>query len=325
MNSTNVSENNLPVAVLFLVFNRPYSTAKVFEAIRSARPARLYVASDGPREDRPGEAEIVKNVRSLADQVDWPCEVKTLFRDKNIGCKVAVSTAISWFFESEIEGIILEDDCLPGLDFFQYCKELLEKYRHDERVGLICGTNLYNLNSILPHDKSEESYYFGRTASIWGWATWRRVWDEYDVDISDWAELKKFKSYRHNFSPRKWRFLCKTFDTANLNKIDTWDYQFGYLLLKSGRLCATPNVNLIKNIGFNASATHTKNKFAHEGENQIENIAWPLRHPIGMFVDNLKDNYLDLVYSSKLIRYLIVIIKLAFKWKARESLQKSAS
>lgn len=315
VNSINALENNNSLAVLFLVFNRPESTAKVFEAIRSARPARLYLASDGAREGRSDEAETVKKVRSMVCQIDWPCEVKTLFRDKNIGCKLAVSRAITWFFEYEMEGIILEDDCLPGSDFFRYCEELLEKYRHDERVGLICGTNLYNLNSVFRNDESEKSYYFGRTASIWGWATWKRVWDEYDVDMSDWSELKKSKSFRYNFSSRKWNYLCKTFDTANLNKIDTWDYQFGYLLLKSGRLSATPNVNLIENIGFNSNATHTKNKFAHEGGNRIEKMKWPLQHPIGIFVDNPKDNYLDLIYSSKFFRYTIILIKLAFKSK----------
>ena len=310
-----MNSHTIPVAVLFLVFNRPDTTAQVFDAIRAARPARLYVASDGPRENRPGEAETVELVRSLVTQVDWPCEVKTLFREKNLGCKVAVSNAISWFFESEIEGIILEDDCLPGPDFFRYCEELLEKYRHDERVGLICGTNLYNLNYIFKRNQPVDSYYFGRTSSIWGWATWRRVWNEYDVNISDWPELRKSDSYRHNFSSRKWRFLCKTFDASNLNKVDTWDYQFGYLLLKSGRLSATPNVNLIKNIGFNSNATHTKNKFSHEGANDIENLTWPLRHPVGIYPDNIKDNYLDLVYSSKYVRYVIAFIRFISGWK----------
>lgn len=300
------------INVLFLVFNRPESTARVFEAIRAARPARLFVASDGARENRSDESKIVERVRFIATQVDWPCEVKLLFRDENLGCKLAVSSAISWFFESVTEGIILEDDCLPNNDFFQYSKELLEKYRYDERIGMICGTNLYNLNCILPQHDLEYSYYFGRVASIWGWATWKRVWDEYDVNISEWSKLKKSKVYKNNFTLRKWHFLCKLFDGVYLNKIDTWDFQLGFLLLKSGRLSITPNVNLVENIGFNSNATHTKNKYSHEGKNLAGAIDWPLMHPVGIFADKRKDDYLDLVYSSRIFRYFIIILRYIF-------------
>lgn len=304
-----MNTDTLPVAILFLVFNRPDNTAKVFDAIRNVRPDRLYIASDGPRDDRLGESETVSLVRSIASQVDWPCEVKLLYREKNLGCKVAVSSAISWFFQSESEGIILEDDCLPNLDFFKFCKELLEKYRYDERVGIICGTNLYNLNQILPAASSKESYYFGRSASIWGWASWRRVWEEYDVNISEWANLKNSKAYRKNFTRRKWKFICNVFDKTYAGKVDTWDYQLGFLLLKTNRLCVIPNSNLIKNIGFNADATHTRNQFAHESKNEIGSLRWPLVDPVGIFADNTKDNFLDLLSSSRVTRYFIMIYK----------------
>lgn len=304
-----MSADTLPVAILFLVFNRPDNTAKVFEVIRSARPGRLYIASDGPRVSREGEIETVELVRSIATQVDWPCEVKLLFREENLGCKIAVSSAISWFFESEAEGIILEDDCLPGIDFFRFSKELLEKYRHDERVGIICGTNLYNLNRILPAAYSDESYYFGRSASIWGWATWRRVWKDYDVNISEWSELRKSKAYKKNFTKRKWKFLCNVFDKTQENKVDTWDYQLGFSLLKTNRLCVIPNINLIKNIGFNSDATHTRNQFAHESRNEIGRLNWPLINPVGIFPDNTKDDFLDLLSSSRIVRYFIMICK----------------
>jgi len=304
---------NSVAPVLFLVFNRLSSASKVFSAIREARPTRLYIACDGPREDRQGEAEIVSQVRLLAEKVDWPCQVKTLFRSKNIGCKAAVSGAITWFFEHEECGIILEDDCLPGLDFFRFCTENLEKYSTDERIGAISGTNLFNLNYIWRREDDVDSYYFARGVSVWGWATWRRVWKEYDVKIIDWPRYKSKRSFRQGFGYKKWKLLCKSFDSVYLNKVDTWDYQFGFLMLKSNRLCLTSNVNLIENIGFNLEATHTKSRMALEATNSIEALRWPLQHPDGIHVDYEKDDYINMVYSSYLIRYFIRIIKAVFR------------
>ena len=123
-----------------MVFNRPDTTKQVFETIRKARPAQLFVAADGPRENRPDEAEKCAEVRRIVDNgIDWDCKVHRLYRDKNLGCKIACSSAIDWFFEHVDEGIILEDDTLPHPTFFQFCEELLKRYRDDERIMLISG------------------------------------------------------------------------------------------------------------------------------------------------------------------------------------------
>lgn len=156
--------------VLFLVFNRPDVTQRVFDAIRQARPPKLYVAADGPRKDKAGEAERCKAVQNIVSMVDWPCEINKLIRDENLGCKIAVSGAIDWFFRQEPEGIILEDDCLPHPDFFLYCDELLEKYRDDERVGLISGTALGDIRA-KNFISGDEDFIFNRYPSIWGWAS----------------------------------------------------------------------------------------------------------------------------------------------------------
>ena len=156
--------------VLFLIFNRPDTTKQVFSAIQKARPPRLYVAGDGPRPEQSNEAEICEIVRSIATNVDWDCEVKTLFRDHNFGCRLAVSQAISWFFENEPEGIILEDDCLPSQSFFWFCQELLEDFRNDKQVGAICGFYSNELDY-----KPSASYFFSRYMRVWGWAGWRRT------------------------------------------------------------------------------------------------------------------------------------------------------
>lgn len=156
----------LKTAVLFLVFNRPETTKTVFEAIRKAKPKRLYIAADGPRKHREGENEKVSSVRQIVTYVDWPCDVKTLFRDENLGCKSAVSGAITWFFNHEEEGIILEDDCLPHPDFFPFCESLLKRYANDERIWVITGNNFQN-----GIQRGEASYYFSRYNHVWGWAS----------------------------------------------------------------------------------------------------------------------------------------------------------
>src|SRR5262249_20722231 len=159
------------IPVLFLIFNRPNTTARVMEAIRTAGPGRLYVAADGPRDGNADEAKRCAEVRRIATQVDWPCEVQTLFRERNLGCRQAVSSAITWFFEQEQEGIILEDDCLPSPSFFPYCAELLARFRNDERIMCITGCNFQQDMKGYPY-----SYYFSKYHHVWGWATWRRAW-----------------------------------------------------------------------------------------------------------------------------------------------------
>ena len=173
------------VPVLFLIFNRPDTTALVMEAIRAARPARLYVAADGPRPGCPGDAERCAEARRVVTAVDWPCQVKTLFRETNLGCRKAVSSAIDWLFACEEEGIILEDDCVPTSDFFSFCGELLERFRDDKQIMAICGSCYAEAE---PNYRA--SYYFSYYADPWGWATWRRAWRLYDGDLSRWPAFK---------------------------------------------------------------------------------------------------------------------------------------
>lgn len=240
-------------AVLFLVFNRPHTTAQVFEAIRQAKPPRLYVAADGPRSGRDGEAERVAQVREIATAVDWPCDIKTLFREENLGCKQAVSSAITWFFEHEEQGIILEDDCLPHPDFFRFCDALLERYANDERVSVITGDNFQQ-----GRKRGEASYYFSKYNHVWGWASWRRAWKLYDGDLSFWPTWKLSADWSNKFSDKvEQRYWEKIFDRMYAKQIDTWDYPWTASIWYQGGLTVTPNVNLVTNIGFGEDATHT--------------------------------------------------------------------
>ena len=175
----------LSTPVAFIIFNRPDTTARVFAEIAKARPPKLLVVGDGPRANRDGEADRVAEARAIIKNVDWPCEVLTNFSTPNLGCKKRVSSGIDWIFEQVEEAIILEDDCLPDPSFFQFCEEMLARYRHDDRIAMISGDNFLFGQVPVP-----ESYYFSRYCHIWGWASWRRAWKDYDVNIPALAAIR---------------------------------------------------------------------------------------------------------------------------------------
>ena len=243
----------MKTAVLFLVFNRPDTTAKVFDAIRTARPPRLYIACDGARPGRIEEAEKVASVREISTNVDWPCEVRTLFRDKNLGCKYAVSSAISWFFGLEEEGVILEDDCLPSQSFFSFCEEMLCRYRDEQRVMAVTGTNI----TCKMHFDGD--YFFSRYALMWGWASWASAWEAYDLELDHWPKNKQIRHLKMLGVVKlaeciAWKQIL-TRTKAKL--VDTWDYQWIYSCWLRGGLTIAPAKNLITNIGYSSDATHT--------------------------------------------------------------------
>lgn len=277
----------LKTPVLFLVFNRPHETAKVFEAIRQARPERLYIACDGPREDRLDETKQCQEVRDIVQAVDWGGEIKTLFRSQNLGCRKAVSQAIDWFFDHEPEGIILEDDCLPSPSFFPYCEELLIKYRGDSRIVQVSG-----FNPVGPGWSTPWSYVFSRFGPTWGWATWRRAWDSYDVDMASWPEVREGKIYEAftlSAAEAKWRRTV--FDRTYQGEIGTWDYQWSYTKCLNSGLIAIPSRNLIRNIGFGPNATHTTEPSTINRKNQeISDLQFPLNHPQWVLKDPVFDH-----------------------------------
>ena len=257
--------------ILLLTFKRLDAVQQVLNAIRIYQPRRLYISSDGHRDDKPGEEEKIKAVRKLIlSQIDWPCDINVLFREKNLGCRIAVSTAIDWFFENETEGIILEEDCVPNTFFFQYTNELLAHYRNDNRIMSISGHNFH----FDEHKKTSfpDSYFFSRYHHCWGWATWRRAWEYYDHEMNNWPLLKNsnwllsvgdgnvlFKEY--------WTYI---FDKAYNNKIDSWAYRWLFSCWTQHGLSVLPNTSLILNIGFDEEATHTKlncDKIAYESKN----------------------------------------------------------
>lgn len=264
----------LNTAVLFLVFNRLETTKQVFQAIRQAKPPRLYVAADGVRANKEGELEKVQAVRDyIMKNIDWECQVKTLFREQNLGCKYAVSGAITWFFEKEEQGIILEDDCLPSQSFFWYCQELLAKYRNDKSVYLVSG------DSRGPDSfRMREDYGFCKYPMIWGWASWSRAWENYDTELQDWPKQKEILPLSISRNKQTVIFWETTFNRIYNKEIDTWDYQFSYLVLKENGKCIVPKINLITNIGFGKDATHTVKIKSDDANRDRYEINIPLTH-----------------------------------------------
>jgi len=248
------SESFVGKAILFLIFNRPNMTAKVFERIQLAMPSRLYVASDGPRSVREGELERVIEARAIATGVDWPCEVETFFRDENLGCKRAVSEALDWFFGEEEEGIILEDDCVPDPSFFQFCEEMLERYREEENVATISGNNF-----VSRGPKDANRYFFSKYFHCWGWATWRRGWQLYRGNLEGWPRWHASKEFRKCLPDREEQaHWSRIFHRVHAGEIGSWAYPFQGSLWMAGKISIQPGVNLVENIGFGEDATHTR-------------------------------------------------------------------
>lgn len=261
----------LATPILFKVFNRPDCTRVVFDSIRKIRPVRLYVAQDGPRHGRADDVANCAAVRAIVEQVDWPCEVETLYEKENKGCRLSVACAIDWFFDKVEQGIILEDDCLPDPTFYTFCEYLLDKYKDVEQVKMISGSNFRDGTG-----SNSASYFFSKLPHIWGWASWRRAWKGYDVDMTDWPEFFKAGGLR-KMNPILRIGARISFDAAYQKKVNTWDTQWAYKMLKDNGISICPGVNMISNIGFGSSGTHTKgaSRFANIKSFPIHKIVDP--------------------------------------------------
>lgn len=231
----------MKTAVLLITFNRLDYVKETLKAISVARPPRIYLASDGPRPHKVGEDKIVQEVRDyMLSHINWPCEIHTRFLGTNSGgCKYGVSGAVSWFFNNEPEGIILEDDCVADPTFFTFCEELLEKYRENKKIWHIAG------DAPIETDISA-SYYFAKIQHCWGWASWADRWQYFSLDVSNYGEKEIQKFSKTPIVQEYWRGILT--DLKN-NLIDTWDYQWTLHILANDGMCINPAHNLISNIG----------------------------------------------------------------------------
>ncbi len=262
----------LRAPVVLFAFNRPELTSRVFATIRAARPSRLFLVCDGPRADRPGEADRCAAVRQILSEVDWPCEVERNYSDENMGCGLRVSSGIEWVFARTEEAIFLEDDILPDSTFFRYCDELLERYRTDERVLTISGYNAFGESTA-----TVESYWFSAYPRSWGWASWRRAWYGYDFHMSAWPTFRASPAWRQKRSEEREAF-CPWMDDVFAGLPSIWDAQLLLLAWQKDALTVIPRQNLVENLGFGVGATNTPTVPALSPHGTWP-MGFPLKHP----------------------------------------------
>jgi len=279
-------ENSLEAPILFLIYNRPEITKTTFAQICKIKPANLFIAADGPKANDPSDKKKCEDTRNILSQINWECNIKTLFREKNLGYGKAISSSINWFFEHIDAGIILEDDCFPDITFFNFCSELLDYYKSNEQIMMISGDNFQD--NIK---RGDSSYYFSKYCHVWGWATWKRAWKHYAFNMQRFPDFIKRKTMNTIFSDINMRNRWKDiFYDIYKNKIDTWDYQWVYAIFNNNGLSIIPNLNLVSNIGFGQQATHTTDGSDPYAARQCQSIS-EITHPTSIKLDVEADKY----------------------------------
>lgn len=298
------------VPILIIIFNRPEVTARVFAEIKKIKPNKLFVVADGPRPDNLSDQENCRLTRDLIKNgIDWDCDLHLKFFDFNHGCGRAPYLGIDWFFQNVEEGIILEDDCLPHPSFFQFCEELLERYRSDQRVMMISGDNFQR-----GVKRGGASYYFSHYNHTWGWASWRRAWRFYDFDMKDFPQFKKditiASIWRSRLVQKFWLNIFA--DVYSNDNKDYWDHQWTYAIWKREGLACLPNVNLISNIGFGSAATHTFFKGQAISAVPLEAMQFSLVHP-GVITANTEADEYENKYVFKINLFRTTLVAIAKK------------
>lgn len=310
--------------VIFIIFNRTDTTRQVFEKIRAAKPKKLLVIADGPRADRPREAEECAATRAIIDEVDWDCEVYRNFSETNMTIRLRVSSGLCWAFQLVDRAIILEHDCLPSSSFFDYCADLLDRYENDERIMMISGQN-----HLFGHAEVTESYYFSRYPHVmWGWATWSRAWVNYDLNMTHWRDIRDKKLFDQYFPKMRERYYWESvFEYTVFNgRLDTWDYQWFYSMWANSGLCITPAKNLVRNIGLDAAATHTNTKYDQiYATLRAEELPFPLVHPPTVLAssdnDQLEAKYRFVYHTRGLLGvvFRVFALRVLFRRATRKS------
>lgn len=300
-----LQRNHLTTAVLFLVFNRLETVKIVFDAIRKAKPPRLYIASDGARNINDEDAKVNSIREYILSNIDWECEIKTLFRNQNLGCKFAIIDAINWFFKNEEMGIILEDDCFPAQSFFWFCEDMLKRYFSNTQIAAISGTNINTTTNI------ECDYFYSLMGGNWGWATWRRSWNNFLADIEPILTKNNLMIIRQNINNKKLFLGIKTLynNEKKSMKNDAWDFQWLFIRLLYNQYTIVPKRNLVSNIGFGINSTHTSDERSPLSNIKSYEMSWPLRHPNKI--------ELNIAYDKSFLKYFkpSTVDKIIFKFR----------
>lgn len=273
--------------ILLIIFNRPDTTIQVFEAIRLIKPKSLYIFADGPRIGRKFDKELCQQAREIIRKVDWDCKVYLNFNETNLGCGPGPTSAIDWFFHNEEQGIILEDDCVPSMDFFLFAEKMLVKYKDNTKVMHISGSNLSDVGN-----DGNSDYFYSKYPIPWGWATWKRAWNEFDFRLENWSSDEEHNLFLKDINLAETLFWKRLWQSIKKGRCkDVWDAQWIYACMRNKALAVTPTVNLIKNIGFGASATHHKKEQPYLNK-EYKNLALTITPPPKITPNKLYDAYI---------------------------------
>lgn len=291
----NTSPIDIPVALIF--FTRPEPLSEVFKKIRQAKPSKLFLIQDGPREHSDTDADKIKECRDIVTKIDWECEVYKNFSDKNLGVGMRIYSGLTWAFQYVDRLVILEDDCVPNYSFFKFCNELLERYKADERINMISGMN------HLGAYQTPNSYFYSKVGSIWGWATWKRVWDQVDYNMEFLSDDVTMTLFKNACQPKSTtRALIKKGIERKINldrgqKLTAWTYQFRMVRHLQSQLVIVPSKNLICNIGVTVDSAHAKDSLNKMPKGirrvffmETHELKFPLNHPRYMIEDVTYDN-----------------------------------
>lgn len=301
-------EVDIPIALIF--FNRPEPLRIVFNAIKEARPSKLFLIQDGAREARPNDELNIKKCKDIVAEIDWECEVYRNYSETNLGCGMRIYSGISWCFEHVDRLCIIEDDCKPTIDYFKFCEELLEKYKDDQRIDMISG-----MNNLETYDVTPYSYIFARTGSIWGWATWKRVWDTVDYELSFMEDEDALRLINNLNQPKRITYdLIRNGEKKHASlregdKLTSWSYQRGMNMYLNSRLVIVPHKNLITNIGLTEDSVHAVNSIKKIPKAmqrlffmKTYEMKFPLRHPKYIIQDVEFDEKLyRITYPNKMV------------------------
>lgn len=276
------------VPVALFNFNRPHLTRQVFEVVRQIKPRRLLLVADGPRASKPDDARLCAEVRAIFDEIDWECEVSRNFSDTNLGSFKRNSSGLNWVFDTVEEAIILEDDCIPSLSFFRYCEELLERYRNDPKVSIISGSNF----NYPRTEQKNDSYFFSSYGASWGWASWRRVWQQVDLSMSWWEPEAGREMLRALFpQTAEWQHWHRVYESIRSGEMkNAWDYQLLLSCFRHSQYRVIPRVNLISNVGFGIDATHCTDESSSLNAIPRGELEFPLVHPKDVRLSALVDH-----------------------------------
>lgn len=298
----------IDVPILIIFFCRDEQLNKVFESVKKAKPSKLYLYQDGPRKGRMSDIDGIKKCREIVsdENIDWECEVYRFYQDENQGCDPSEFIAQKWMFKKEEYGIVLEDDDVPSQSFYLFCKELLEKYKNDERIHMICGMNNYDINK-----KTENSYFFTQQGSIWGWASWKRVVDTWDEHYSFLEDVEAMRLIKEN-SEVDYKHFIKTCKRHKSTGIAHYESINGASMKLHNRILIVPKYNMITNIGVSSESTHSVDnikkmpkKVQKLFNKKIYEIEFPLKHPKYIMIDKSYDRK----YKVGIIKKILQVIE----------------